>query len=55
MSQNQSNKSPMTPSAASRIQSAAAKTNTGRVERGSFAAKAQAAAAHNSTQTQGNK
>jgi len=40
----------MTQAAASRIQSVTAKTSGGQVNRGSFAARAQAAAAHN-TQT----
>jgi hypothetical protein len=38
---------PMTTSAAARIQSATAKANGGQVTSGSFAARAQAAAAHN--------
>ncbi|WP_175997380.1 hypothetical protein [Burkholderia stabilis] len=38
---------PMTPAAASRIQSATAKVNGGKVEAGSFAARAQAAGARN--------
>lgn len=48
-SQNMSNtkSTPMTPSAAARIQSAAAKANGGQVTKGSFAARAQAAAAKN--------
>jgi hypothetical protein len=37
----------MTQAAASRIQSATARANGGRVSSGSFAARAQAAAAHN--------
>ncbi|WP_082972347.1 hypothetical protein [Shewanella sp. UCD-FRSSP16_17] len=42
------NKTPMTPEAAARIQSAAAKRASGNVAKGSFAAKAQSAAAKNS-------
>ncbi|AUW38546.1 hypothetical protein [Vibrio mimicus] len=38
---------PMTPSAAARIQSSAAKASGGQVAKGSFAARAQAAAAKN--------
>lgn len=38
----------MTPDAAARIQSATAKASGGQVAKGSFAAKAQSAAAHNS-------
>lgn len=38
---------PMTQVAASRIQSATARTNGGQVSRGSFTARAQSAAAHN--------
>lgn len=41
-------KTPMTPAAAARIQSATAKANGGKVASGSFAAKAQSAAATNS-------
>ncbi|HCG7088206.1 TPA: hypothetical protein NJ342_003422 [Vibrio parahaemolyticus] len=41
-------KSPMTPSAAKRIQSAEAKANGGQVAKGGFAARAQSAAAKNS-------
>ncbi len=44
-----SKKIPMTPKAASRIQSATAKANDGKVSSGSFAAKSQAAAAKNVT------
>ncbi|MFT5706018.1 MAG: hypothetical protein ACI9ES_000289 [Oceanospirillaceae bacterium] len=40
-------KTPMTPTAASRIQGAAAKSNGGQVTKGSFAAKAQSVAAKN--------
>lgn len=40
-------RSPMTPSAAARIQSVAARANGGTVSAGSFVARAQAAAAHN--------
>lgn len=40
-------KSAMTPKAASRIQSAAAKANHGKVSSGSFAARAQAASTKN--------
>lgn len=39
----------MTQSAAARIQSAGARANGGKVSAGSFAARAQAAAAHNVT------
>jgi hypothetical protein len=42
------NKTPMTPQAAARIQSATANQNAGNVAKGSFAAKAQSAAAKNS-------
>eukprot|EP00638_Chattonella_subsalsa_P002764 CAMPEP_0117733784 /NCGR_PEP_ID=MMETSP0947-20121206/270_1 /TAXON_ID=44440 /ORGANISM="Chattonella subsalsa, Strain CCMP2191" /LENGTH=85 /DNA_ID=CAMNT_0005548409 /DNA_START=99 /DNA_END=356 /DNA_ORIENTATION=+ len=42
--------SPMTSEAASRIQSAQAKQNAGQVEKGSFAARAQSAAAQNEAQ-----
>jgi hypothetical protein len=42
------NKTPMTPQAAARIQSATAKQNGGSVPKGSFAAKATSAAAKNS-------
>jgi len=42
-------RSPMTQSAAARIQSVGARTNGGKVSAGSFAARAQAAAAHNAT------
>lgn len=38
---------PMTPEAAARIQAATAKANGGQVPKDSFAARAQAAAAHN--------
>lgn len=38
-------RTPMTPSAAARIQSATAKSNAGRVPKGSFAAAAQRASA----------
>ena len=41
-------KTPMTSKAASRIQSATAKANEGKVSKGSFAARAQRAAAKNS-------
>ncbi|ADZ91981.1 hypothetical protein [Marinomonas mediterranea] len=42
-------KTPMTSAAAARIQSATAKANGGKTPKGSFAAKAQSAAAKNST------
>lgn len=42
-------KTPMTPAAASRIQSATAKANNGQTPKGSFAAKAQTVAAKNTT------
>lgn len=45
---NMSNKTPMTPQAAARIQSSTANQNGGTVTKGSFAAKAQSAAAKNS-------
>lgn len=41
-------KSPMTPNAAARIQGATAKANQGKTPAGSFAARAQRAAAKNS-------
>jgi hypothetical protein len=40
---------PMTPAAASRIQSATARASGGQVRSGSFAGRAQAAAAHNAS------
>lgn len=40
-------KTPMTPAAAVRIQSATAKANDGKTPKGSFAAKAQSAASKN--------
>ncbi|MCA8353005.1 hypothetical protein [Burkholderia cepacia] len=46
---------PMTPAAASRIQSATAKANGGKVSADSFAARAQAAAAHNGKSGPGTK
>lgn len=55
-SSNASARSPMTSSAAARIQSATARGNGGQVARGSFAARAQSAAAHNAGgKTGGNK
>jgi len=48
-SSNSGSRSPMTQSAAARIQSAGAHANGGKVSAGSFAARAQAAAAHNAT------
>ena len=42
-----SGKSPMTPQAASRIQSATARASDGQVSKGSFAARAQSAAVKN--------
>jgi hypothetical protein len=45
------NKTPMTSNAASRIQAATAKSQ-GHVSKGSFAARSQAAAAHNSVPPQ---
>ena len=51
MSQNkgsQGSKAPMTPAAAARIQSATAKATGGQVTKGSFPARAQAAAEKNS-------
>jgi hypothetical protein len=47
MSNKQPSKTPMTPADAARIQSAQAKANGGRVDKQSFAARAQAAAANN--------
>ena len=48
-SQNQSSSgTPMNTEAAARIQSAGAKANGGQTSKGSFAARAQSAAAHNS-------
>ena len=44
----QSTQTPMTSSSAARIQAAQAKANGGQVSKGSFAARAQAAAAKNS-------
>lgn len=43
----------MTPSAASRIQSATAKSNGGSTPKGSFASRAQSAGARNSTNRSG--
>ncbi|MEL0658980.1 hypothetical protein V6255_07480 [Psychromonas arctica] len=49
MSNSKSNQStPMTPTAAARIQSSQAKANGGQVIKGSFAARAQSSAAKNS-------
>jgi hypothetical protein len=48
MNMSKSKTTPMTPSAAARIQGGQAKANGGQVAKGSFAAKAQAAAAKNS-------
>lgn len=45
----------MTTSAAARIQGATARANGGQVAAGSFAARAQAAAAHNSAGKSGGK
>ena len=45
MNKNPSPRSPMTPAAAARIQSATAKANGGSVAKGSFAARAQHTAA----------
>lgn len=42
-------RTPMTPSAAARIQGATARTTGGKVAKGSFAARAQSAAARNGT------
>lgn len=41
-------RTPMTPAAAARVQSATARTNGGQAPSGSFAARAQSAAARNS-------
>ncbi len=46
---------PMTPAAAARIQSGTAKANSGQVAKGSFAARAQSAAARNSGKGGGGK
>lgn len=54
-SSNASARSPMTFSAAARIQSAIARGNGGQVARGSFAARAQSAAAHNASGKTGGK
>jgi len=54
-SQGSQGHTPMTPSAAARIQSATAKAGGGQVAKGSFAAKAQSAAAHNSGKGGGGK
>ena len=48
-------KTPMTPAAASRIQSATAKANGGQTPKSSFAAKAQTAAAKNTATPTKNK
>jgi len=48
-------RTPMTPEAAARIQSAAAKAGDGQVAKGSFPARAQNAAANNSSQGGGQK
>jgi hypothetical protein len=59
MSQQGSNGSqghaPMTPAAAARVQSATAKVGGGQVAKGSFAARAQSAAARNSGKGGGGK
>ncbi len=47
--------SPMTSAAAARIQGATAKAGGGQVAKGSFAARAQSAAAHNSGKGGGGK
>lgn len=49
MSNKSTKSTQMTTKAAARIQSAVAKSNIGRVSKGSFAARAQSAAAKNST------
>lgn len=48
-------KTAMTAEAASRIQSSTAKANGGKVEKGSFAARAQSIAAKNANQKGGRK
>tara|TARA_Y100000588_G_scaffold263510_2_gene278197 strand:- start:3591 stop:3743 length:153 start_codon:yes stop_codon:yes gene_type:complete len=48
MNMSKSKSTPMTPSAAARIQGAQAKANGGQVAKGSFAPRAQSAAAKNS-------
>jgi hypothetical protein len=48
MNMSNAKSTPMTPTAAARIQGAQAKANGGQVAKGSFAAKAQSAAAKNS-------
>lgn len=47
-------RAPMTPAAATRIQAATARANGGQVTSSSFAARAQAAAAHNANSGSGN-
>lgn len=48
MNMSKAKPTPMTPSAASRIQGAQAKANGGQIAKGSFATRAQSAAAKNS-------
>lgn len=48
MNMTKAKSTPMTPAAASRIQSSQAKANGGQVAKGSFGARAQSAAAKNS-------
>ena len=48
-----SKKAPMTPAAAARIQKAGAKSSNGQNSKGSFAARAQSAAAKNTGQGKG--
>ena len=50
-----SKKTPMNPKSASRIQSTTAKQNGGSVSKGSFASRAQAAAARNTGSGKGKK
>ncbi|OQY56535.1 MAG: hypothetical protein B6247_03895 [Candidatus Parabeggiatoa sp. nov. 2] len=50
-----SSKTPMTQTAAARIQSAEAKANSGKVAKGGFASRAQTAAAHKTSSSQSHK
>ena len=50
-----SKKTPITPKSAARIQSATAKQNGGSVPKGSFASRAQSAAARNTANTAGSE
>lgn len=53
--QNSSGQTPMTAQAAARVQGAEARGNGGQVSKGSFAARAQSAAAHNAGKGGGGK